>query len=160
MPYLEDKESGEPLKSVIERVVESDFLRVEDSKQFFFNWKEEKKNEVYKIYLVGRDKEILGMMSLIDRPEEYRIHLNLIEIRESQQGKNKTIDKIAGCLLAFACQLAFARGYDGFVSLKPKSKLVALYQSKYGFRQYGRLLGIEQGLSDALINKYLADEKE
>lgn len=160
MPYLEDKESGEPLKSVIERVVESDYLMVKDSGQFFFNWKEEKKNEVYKIYLVGRDKEILGMMSLIDRPDEYRIHLNLIEIRENQQGKNKTIEKIAGSLIAFACQLAFARGYFGFVSLKPKSKLIDLYQDKYGFRQYGRLLGVEQNLSNALIKKYLVDEKE
>lgn len=32
MLYLEDKESGELLKFVIERVVELDFLRVEDFK--------------------------------------------------------------------------------------------------------------------------------
>ena len=63
-------------------------------------------------------------MSLIDYPEEYRIHLNLIEIQSKNQGKNKKIDRIAGCLIAFACELSFARGYYGFVSLQPKTRLI------------------------------------
>lgn len=158
MPYLKDEKTGDPLKSIIERVIESDYSDVENSGQFIFDWDKEKQNEVYKIYLIDNEQEILGMMSLVDFSDEYRIHLNLIEVKESEQGQGKKIGKIAGCLHAFACQLAFARGYDGFVSLVPKTKLINLYKTKYGFQQYGRLLCVEQVFSNALIKKYLADE--
>jgi len=99
-------------------------------------------------------------MSLIDYPEEYRIHLNLIEVSSSNIGKSKKIENIAGCLIAFACQLAFMRGYAGFVSLQPKTRLISLYQNKYGFRQYGRLLAVEQSSARLLINNYLDYEDE
>lgn len=161
MPHLTDKETGEPLRSIIERVVAADYDEVEASGQFVFDWREEKSNEVYKIYLLDReDAQILGMISLVDYPAEYRIHLNLLEVSADHRGKAKKIDKIAGCLIAFACQLAFERGYFGFVSLQPKTKLIDLYQEKYGFRQYGRLLGVEQAASNALIKTYLLDENE
>lgn len=45
-----------------------------------------------------------------------------------------------------------------FVSLEPKTLLIDHYQAKYGFRQYGRYLGIEGPASQTLINKYLGDE--
>ena len=157
---LKDKETGEILRSSIEEVIESDYDWLDSSKEFSFDWKEEKQNEVYKIYILGKNKEILGMLSIIDYPEDYRIHLNLIEIGISNIGRNKTIENIAGCLIAFACKLAFMRGYFGFVSLQPKTRLIDLYQDKYGFRQYGRLLAVEQGSARRLIKKYLTDEDQ
>lgn len=91
-------------------------------------------------------------------PEEYRVHLNLLEVSTRHQGKNKEIDLIAGCLIAFAAALAIKRGYYGFVSLLPKTELIDHYQDKYGFRQYGRYLGIEGSSSQTLINQYLRHE--
>lgn len=152
---LKNRKTGESLQSVIERVIESDYRRIKSSKEFDFDWKLEKRHEVYKIYLLGAENEILGLMSLIDYPEEYRIHLNLIELGNKNKGRSKEIDNIAGCLLAFACEVAFERGYYGFVSLQPKSRLIDLYQNRYGFRQYGRLLVVEQESAQRLINKYL-----
>ncbi|MEM0991401.1 MAG: hypothetical protein AAF806_19820 [Bacteroidota bacterium] len=35
-----------------------------------------------------------------------------------------------------------------------------LRSDNYGFRQYGRLLAVEQASSKALIDKYLTDEEE
>jgi hypothetical protein len=35
-----------------------------------------------------------------------------------------------------------------------------LYQKKYGFSQYGRLLAVEGNPSNQLIKKYLSDEEE
>ena len=152
---LKNRETGESLESVIERVIESDYKRIKSSKEFNFDWKLEKKYDVYKIYLLGEENEILGLMSLIDHPEEYRIHLNLIELGDKNKGRIKEIDNIAGCLLAFACEIAYEKGYYGFVSLRPKSQLIDLYQNRYGFRQYGRLLAVEQESAQRLINKYL-----
>ena len=104
-------------------------------------------------------KEILGLISLVDCPEEYRIHLNLIEVGSKNRGKDKEVENIAGCLIAFACQIAFDKDYFGFVSLKPKTRLIDLYQDKYGFRQYGRLLAVEQRSSISLINKFTCESK-
>lgn len=159
MPLI-DKSTGKTLKSIIEKVVKTDYRLISKSKQYTFDWKEESKNEVYKIYLKDKDNDILGLISLIDIPDERRIHLNLIEVGAKNRGKDKEIENIAGRLIAFACKIAFDRDYWGFVSLKPKTQLIDLYQEKYGFRQYGRLLGVEQGSSRELIIKYWIDEEE
>lgn len=155
---LRNKLSDEIVESIIEVIVELDYKKIKSSTEFEFDWQLERKNEVYKIYLLDSKKEILGLMSIIDTPEEYRIHLNLIEVSRSNRGKSKKIDNIAGALIAFACEIAFKRGYFGFVSLQPKTELINLYQDKYGFCQYGRLLGVEQEASKFLINKYLNNE--
>jgi hypothetical protein len=152
---LKDKKSGESLVSVIESVTASDYKRLKPSKEFNFNWNLEEKNEVYKIYLLEKPQEILGLMSLIDHPEEYRIHINLIEVGNKNKGRLKKIDNITGCLLAHACEIAYVRGYYGFVSLQPKTKLIDLYQDRYGFRQFGRLLAVWQESAQLLMKKYL-----
>lgn len=156
---LKSRQSGQSLASTIEKLGTDDYEWLERSADFLFDWTTEKGNEVYKISLVDEAATILGVMSLTDVPQEFRIHLNLIEVADTQRGKKKTIENVAGCLLAFACRLAFARGYLGFVSLQPKTNLIQHYQSAYGFRQYGRLLGIEQDGAINLVQKYLEDEK-
>ncbi|MEL6842068.1 MAG: hypothetical protein AAFP02_02550 [Bacteroidota bacterium] len=98
------------------------------------------------------------MMSLIDLPQEYRIHLNLLEVGKSNQGKEKEIAHIAACLISFAAECAFKRGYFGFVSLEPKTVLIEHYKRKYGFQQYGRYLALEGADSQTLIETYLEDE--
>jgi hypothetical protein len=155
---LKNVSSGESLPANIEEISEKDLKWIKKSSEFSFDWSTEKDYETFKIYLVGDDQKILGMMSLIDRPDEYRIHLNLLEVSKSNQGREKEIDKIAGCLIAFAAENAFKRGYYGFVSLEPKTVLISHYCQKYGFSQYGRYLGIEGPASQLLIEKYLGDE--
>ena len=152
---LKDRKSGESLEAVIEPVTASDYKRLKSSKEFNFDWKLEEKYEVFKISLLGTQQEILGLMSLIDHPEEYRIHINLIEVGNKNKGSSKKIDNIAGCLLAYACEIAYERGYYGFVSLQPKTKLIDLYQDQYGFHQFGRLLAVWQESAQLLMNKYL-----
>lgn len=146
--------TGEAVEAEIASLEPSDYKRIKNSKRFEFDWKEESGKAAYKIFL--RDtEEIMGVMALMDIPLELRIHLDLIEVAKEQVGKNKQVDGIAGCLIAFACQQAFSRGYGGFVSLQPKTKLIKHYMQQYGFRQYGRLLGIDfEGARD-LISKYL-----
>ena len=161
MPLLEIK-TGKVLNSAINEVLNPDYKWITNSKQYIFDWKKEATNEVFKIYLntEKKEKEILGLVSLVDYPEEYRIHLNLIEVGAKNRGKNREIANIAGSLIAYACQLAFERDYFGFVSLKPKTRLINFYREKYGFQQYGRLLAVEQQSSRNLIHQYLLNEKE
>lgn len=154
---LKHRPSDSLLDAAITKLISEDYKSIKKDKGFEFDWTLEKDYEVYKICLISNDK-ILGIMSLIDIPKEYRVHLNLLEISKKHRGKNKVIDYIAGCLIAFAAEAAFKKGYYGFVSLEPKTKLIDWYQNKYGFRLYGRYLGIEGDTSDFLINKYLKNE--
>jgi hypothetical protein len=89
-----------------------------------------------------------------DVSEEFRIHINLIEISNDNKSPNKKIDRVARCLLSFAVQIAFEKGYYGFISLVPKTQLIPLYVEKYGFSQYGRQLAIEGREAIKLIQAY------
>jgi hypothetical protein len=159
MPLI-DSATQETLSFDIELVHSEDYELIVNADEFVFDWSEEELYEVYKLFLLDEHKSILGLMSIIDIPDEYRVHLNLIEVASYCRGKDKRILNVAGCLLAHACTLAFQKGYFGFVSLQPKTKLIQLYQDRYGFSQYGRLLGIEQAAAKALIDKYLEDEEQ
>lgn len=149
--------TGEFLEASIDELL--DFEELNDLKGFDFDWQKQLDYEVYKIALVEQPDQILGLMSCIDIPQELRVHVNLVEVNSSDVGKLKKLDRIAGCLIAHACSLAFKRGYGGFVSLMPKTKLIDLYQEKYGFRQFGRMLAVQFEASAELIKNYIGDEE-
>ncbi|HMQ59448.1 MAG TPA: GNAT family N-acetyltransferase [Flavilitoribacter sp.] len=155
---LKHRPSGKLLEAVISEIANKDYSAIKKDPGFSFDWETEKRYEVYKMYLLSDDNTILGLVSLIDIPQEFRIHLNLLEVSKPHQGKNKELDLIAGCLIAHAAEIAIKRGYYGFVSIEPKTQLIDHYQHKYGFRQYGRFLGIEGPASQNLVNKYLGNE--
>ena len=154
---LKNNKTGKFLKAKVSELKPSDQKKIKKSKQYTFDWNLEKKQkyDLYKIYLVDEDDQILGLLSLKDIKEELRVHINLIEISAKNVGKDKEYDRIAGCLIAFAAQLSFDKSYDGFVSLVPKTKLIDHYCKTYGFEQFGRQLGLGYEASINLIKNYL-----
>lgn len=151
------RKTGVEFAAEILEIEERDYSTIKKSQQFEFDWVEEKRNNVFKIVKKNsvENQKILGLISLIDFEDEMRIHINLIENSKENKGKNKAVERVAGCLLAFAAQQAFEKGYHGFTSLVPKTKLIALYMEKYGFEQYGRQLAVEGQSAIKLIAKYL-----
>lgn len=144
-------------KAIIAEIVPletKDFKLIKKQKQFSFDWELEKPYDLYKLVL-KEQKEIVGLMSLIDFPEELRIEIHLLELAKENTGKDKKIERIAGCLIAYACKLSFVKGYDGFVSLVPKTRIINHYQQAYGFMQFGRQLAVLGEVSRSLIQKYL-----
>ncbi len=150
-------ETKEELKGIIEKVSKKEIGKLKGNKNFTFDWSIEKDKEVYKIRLKDK-KTILGLISLIDYSSEIRIHLNLLESRKDQRGKNKKIGNIAGCLIAYACRASFKRGHGGFVSLLPKTELISYYEN-YGFKRIGTVMAIWEENSQKLITKYFRDEE-
>ena len=148
------KKTGELYEAVIELVEEDDWKVIEDHKNFDFMWTKEKNQIVHKIRL-EIEEEILGLISIEDIPKELRIHVRLIEVNSKDRGKNKRYDYIAGCLFAFTCKMAFKKGYDGYVSLYPKTELIEYYRNKYGFEEFGKNMFIELSKSEELVTKYL-----
>jgi len=150
------RETNKEFEAEIIEVNEDDFLAIRKSGQFGFNWDEEQQYQVFKIVKENEENPVIhGLISLIDISNEMRIHISLIENSNDNKGKNKKIDRVAGCLLAFAAGLAYQQGYEGFTSLVPKTGLIGLYVNKYGFSQYGRQLAIEKNDAIQLIQKYL-----
>ena len=150
------QKTQEEFDAEVIQVEDSEFSVIKKYGQFKFDWTKEKQYQVFKIVSTIEDnEEIYGLISLMDVPKEMRIHISLIENSNDNKGKSKRIDRVAGCLLAFAVKRSFEKGYLGFVSLVPKTELIELYVDKYGFSRYGMQLAIEREAAVQLIQKYL-----
>ena len=155
---LIDTKTSKKLDATIEKLIKSAIRKLKGNKKFTFDWSLEIENDVFKINLKGEEK-ILGLVSIIDYPEEFRLHINLIESSKAYRGKNKLLENIPGCLIGFVCQLSFEKGYEGFVSLVPKTELIKYYNERYGFEQMGNQMAVYYEKSNSIIEKYLGNEK-
>ena len=155
MKILEAK-SRNKVKAKISSLSSLKGIKNEVASNFSFDWGIEVGNEIFKLEILEK-KEIIGLMSIIDISEEYRIHINLLESSIQNRGKGKEIKNIAHSLIAFACKQSFSLGYDGFVSLYPKTELIEYYMKEYGFEQFGKYLAIYGSASYNLIKEYLDD---
>jgi len=150
--------TGEIYEAVIQEIEWFELETLADNDDFEFNWTKEDSYGIYKISIIN-DSEILGLMSVSNHVEELRIHIRLLESAKHCVGKNKEIDRISGCLIAYACQLSVSFGYDGFVSLVPKTRLIDHYRNSFGFTQMGRQLAVFMESADFLIRKFIYDEE-
>lgn len=151
--YVIHSESGKKIQVVISQLDIQGIARITKSKRFDFNWNDEKQYEVYKLTAIGVD-EPLGLMSLKERPTDYAIEIRLLAVSFENIGRAKQYQRITGCLIALACEKAFAIGYDGYVCLKPKTELKDHYITKYGFQSTKLFLITDGKNSLKLIDKY------
>lgn len=152
--FVVEAKTGKRAKVRITSIKSTELRKLKD---FEFDWSKEKEYETYKLSLISNG-EILGLLSIDKIVDELRIEIRLLEISTKNVGKNKTYDRIAGILIAFACKESFRNGFFGFVSLIPKTRLINHYEEKYGFQQFGRHLAIELEASELLMNRYLTYE--
>jgi hypothetical protein len=157
--FIISSETGEKVEAIIEHLLPSDYKSIKKGGRFpDFVWDKEKANEVLKIRTKDSD-EILGLMSLIDFSVEMWIKINLLQTSADNVGHNKKYERIAGCLIAFACKQSFIRGYDGTVALEPKTELAKHYIEKYGMQIGGKHLFTELANSERLVREYLNKEE-
>jgi hypothetical protein len=134
-------------------VTNTDFTSISKAR-YFFDWKEEKKEEVYKLVLKGQ-KDILGLVSIERIPSEWRIHIRLLTVSVENKGKEKEFDKITGNLIAYVAKIALADfGQMACISLRPKSSIAKHYMTKYNMNMTGMTLSLEVPEIVNLINKY------
>lgn len=151
--YVRHRESGKILPVTIMRLNKSQVAAINKTKRFPFNWNKEKDCEIYQLNVKGL-AEPLGLLAVKDRPEDIALEIRLLASSSENIGKEKTYERIAGNLIAFACRLAFQRGYGGYVCLKPKTELTSHYQELYGFQSTKLFLITEGSNSLDLINRY------
>ena len=140
--FITECKTGIKHKVVIEPVLDKDYKGI-TKKRYFFNWKTEKKYDVYKIRRVGND-DILGVMSLMNHAGEKRIEIKLLAVSFENRGNKKQYEGIAGTLIGFACREAVKYyGNEACVSLVPKTEIKEHYISKYGMINAGDQIFLE-----------------
>ncbi|RYU93447.1 hypothetical protein [Emticicia agri] len=133
-----------------------------------FNFKKHAKKKQFQTYILvatTTPDEIEGCLifQLKDTVEPYMAY---IEIAPHNKGTEKRYEKVAGCLIAYACRLSFISGknhFKGWLAFDvmeenkdDEIKLMALYSQKYAAMKWGEttmVLSPEAG--ENLINKYL-----
>lgn len=141
-------------EAFITAVESGDFKKI-TRRRFFFDWKLVRDScRLYKLILAGSG-EILGLMGLMDHPEEKRVEILLLAVSAENKGAAKIYDGIAGCLIGYACRDALEK-YDAYaiVSLTPKTLLKAHYMEKYGMADAGRQVYLEKSALKNLLQKY------
>lgn len=126
--YIIEVCSGVCKKAVISQVEPEDFANL-TQERYFFTWKSLRQTAtIYKLQIDG-DDDILGVMALVDHPSEKRIEIKLIANSRENQGRFKQYDRIAGCLIGYACHLASKKYMkEACVSLIPKTSLINHYK--------------------------------
>lgn len=123
-------------------------------KRYFFDWKKEKEQNIYKLVIKG-DNDILGLISFEIIPEEWRIHIRLLTVSEENKGKNKKFDKIAGNLICYVSKITIREFAEmACISLKPKTAIYQHYIDKYRMNITGATLSLEVPEILTLIKEY------
>jgi len=134
--------------------VKADEFKILHKNRYFFDWKIEKNQEVYKLQIKGSG-DILGLISIERIPQEWRIHIRLLTVSKENKGNEKKYDIIAGNLIAFVAKIAIREyGELACVSLRPKSQIAQHYIDKYHMNITGMTLSIEVPEIIHLINLY------
>ena len=135
-------------------LVESEDFKSLKKVRYFFDWRTERNQEVYKLQMTGSN-DILGLVSLERIPNEWRIHIRLLTVSKENKGNGKKYDRIAGNLSTHVAKIAILEfGELACVSLKPKSQIARHYIDKYNMNVTGLTLSIEMPELLDLINLY------
>ncbi len=134
-------------------VVNSQDLKM-TKKEWHFDWEKEcAKGKVYKLVIEGNPNVVQGLVSLIDQKDN--IYLSLIENAPYNIGANKIYEGVAGNLFAFACKVAFSKGYEGYISFHAKTELVEHYMKSLGAKRINsQLMYIGTREATILVNRY------
>ena len=121
-----------------------------------FKWQEQLKlndREIYKLVIKDNPKIIQGLISLTDQGDH--IYMHLIESAKFNKGKTKIYAGVPGNLVAFACNLSYTKGYEGYLAFDAKTVLVKHYQDTlYATHFRGTKMMIETPAANRLINQY------
>ena len=105
-----------------------------------FNFKKHSAVKDYETYILTTDNspEIIEGCLIINAKIAFQIYMAFVEIAPHNRGDQKRYDKVAGCLIAFACRKSFIKEKEGYVafdiledSKEDELRLMKLYSQKY-----------------------------
>jgi hypothetical protein len=149
------EQTSNEMKQVHVRLVDDNDFKLITVRRYSFNWKKIKNESlIYKLTLIN-SKNILGLIAIVDYPEEQRSEIKLLAVSAENLGKGKQFEGIAGCLIAFVCKEAVLKFKDfPCVSLIPKTELKQHYINKYHMIDAGWQLYLEDIPLFNIIKEY------
>jgi len=146
-------QSGKVIPIEILLLENDDYKSISESR-YYFDWKKEKKQEVYKLVIKGQT-DILGLISIERIPSEWRIHIRLLTVSKENSGKGKIFENIVGNLMTHVAKLAVMEFAEmACISLKSKSAIEQHYIKKYNMSITGMTLSLEVPEILNLIKQY------
>jgi hypothetical protein len=111
---------------------------ITDGWRFNFN-KHSKQPEFETYILITNDApEIIEGCLIINTKTEYQVYMAFVEIAPHNKAEHKKHDRVAGCLIAFACKQSFINDKEGYLAFdvieekkEDEKKLMQLYSRKY-----------------------------
>lgn len=131
-----------------------------------FNFSKHSKGKEYETYVLTTDKtpEIIEGCLIINTQAPFEVYMAFVEVAPHNRGDKKKYDRIAGCLIAFACRQSFINNKEGYLSFdvlekkkEDELKLMKLYSQKYNavrFNDSTTMIILPEG-SEKLINEFL-----
>jgi len=135
---IENRTTGDSFQTEILLLENNDLKSITKRNDWLFEWKAEFRmadRDVYKLTIRDNNSIIQGLVSLTER--EDHIYMHLIESAPFNRGKEKVYVGVPGNLVAFACKLAFHRGFEGYISFRSKSILLDYYEKTLGAKHIG-----------------------
>lgn len=159
-------ETNQLIKSKISLVDKhkSKLPSITDGWRFNFNKQAKLKDyETYTLTTYNEPKIIEGCL-IINTKNKFEVYMAFVELAPHNKGKNRRYDRVAGCLIAFACRQSFTTGKEGYLAFdvleerkEDEIKLMNLYSQKYKAVRLSNsttMIILPEG-SEKLINEYL-----
>jgi len=133
-----------------------------------FNFRKHNKKAGFETYVLLKDAtpDIIEGCLTFEMRDKIEPYMAFVETAPHNQGKNKENERVAGCLIAFACRLSFLKGDDDFKGWlafdvmeekkEDEIRLMAIYSTKYNalrFRETTMVIPPEGG--EKLIYEFL-----
>lgn len=127
---IENIRTKESFETLILPLIAIDLKTITMDNGWKFDWKTEFENNnkmVRKLVINNtRNKNIIHGLISISLLNGY-VEMNLIESAPFNLGKQKEYNGVAGNLVAYACEVSFANGFEGYVSFIAKTNLIQHY---------------------------------
>jgi len=131
-----------------------------------FNFSKHSKKKDCETYILTTEKtpEIVEGCLIINTTNHYQVYMAFVEVAPHNKGKDKKYDRVAGCLIAFACRQSFIHEKEGYLAFDVREenkqneiKLMTLYSQKYNavrLEDSTTMIILPEG-SEKLIDEYL-----
>jgi hypothetical protein len=155
---IENRITKDSFDTLVIPITTTDLKKITKANGWKFDWKKEASNKnklVCKLILKDSENQniIHGLVSTSIEADHVKMHL--IESAPFNFGENKAYLGVAGNLVAFACNLSFANGFDGFIIFDSKTNLMSHYTKTLGAKKlFGNRMVIETAAAQKLVNKY------
>ena len=133
---IEGRVAGKRFIAPVQPANEKDLKRLFKKDGWKFKWKQEYKipgRQIIKLVIDG-DSEIQGLLSLEVIESGKFIEMHLIETAPHNYGRNKRFLAVPANLVAFACKMSIALGFEGYLTFRAKTKLIQHYEINLGAR--------------------------